>query len=230
MPKGRIGAREFSPSWEFSRGDSNSGSLKTNTNTFPATVSGSSLVPCRESPLPAQGISCGCRGRARGRGAAAPRQRFPVFLPSQTAPAVPGTHRGARSRDSGAGGTLCGRGRAAAGSRPPLPLPGLPGEDGSRPGAGGGSGSVRTRRRLRGGSVAGGGEEAQPGGCLPGRGEPGQVSPRSRTEASRAARPGWRRLLALGAEDAARGPAAVGGVGRRAAGLAAAGGRPGRRG
>lgn len=74
VPKERIGDGEFSPSWEFPRGDSNSGSLKT--NTFPATVSGSSLIPCRESPLPAQGISCGCRGRARGRGAA-PRQQFP---------------------------------------------------------------------------------------------------------------------------------------------------------
>lgn len=105
VPKERIGDGEFSPSWEFPRGDSNSGSLKT--NTFPATVSGSSLIPCRESPLPAQGISCGCRGRARGRGAA-PRQQFPRV------PAEP----------NGLGGT----------GHPSLrPLPGLRGGGGEDP-------------------------------------------------------------------------------------------------
>lgn len=53
--------------------------------------------------------------------------------------------------------------------------PGAPRGAGTRPGAGGGGGSVsvRTRRRPRGGEG-----EAQPGGCLPGRGAPGQVSAR----------------------------------------------------
>lgn len=72
--------------------------------------------------------------------------------------------------------TLCASRFPAAPSpaprQPPLPLLG----------AGGGGGSVRTRRRLRGGRG-----EAQPGGCLPGRGAPGQVLPRRRAEPSCAA-------------------------------------------
>lgn len=63
---------------------------------------------------------------------------------------------------------------AAPGLSTPSP-PGAPRGAGTRPGAGGGGGSVsvRTRRRPRGGEGG-----AQPGGCLPGRGAPGQVSAR----------------------------------------------------
>lgn len=73
--------------------------------------------------------------------------------------------------------------------RPPLPLRGLPTGAGSRQPPGGGS--VRTRRRLRGGRGEGKrGGGAEPGGCLPGRGEPGQVSPSTAGAAPRSPRRG----------------------------------------
>lgn len=177
-PKGRIRAGELSPLWSFSRGDRNFGSLKM--NFFPATASVSSLVPYRESPLLAQelpaavGDRTGVRSRVSGT-----RPRVP---PEPNSPR--GTEHPAlrRSRGSGAG-IPCGHGRAAAAApisaprRPPLPLPVLP--------AGPGAARGRAAAALGPGCGAGGG--AQPGGCLPGREEPGQVSPRRRAEPSCAA-------------------------------------------
>lgn len=130
------------------------------------------------------------------------------------------------------GGTLCGRGRAAAaafclprGSRPfssrgSTTEPGAaPGRVAAALGPGGGCG---------GGWGGGGGAKRSPAVVYRG----GESWGRSRcgAERSRAAQPGWRRLLVLRAEDAAQGPAAGSRAGRRAAGLAAAGGRLGRRG
>lgn len=136
------------------------------------------------------------------------KPRDTEFLSSQTAARHRAPVPGRR--------TLCDSRFPAAPSpaprQPPLPLLG----------AGGSSGSVRTRRRLRGGGGKRSPAVVYRGGERRGRSRRG-------AERSRAARPGWRRLLALRAEDAARGLAA-GAARCAAAGLAAAGGRPRRRG